>query len=142
MKPIPAAPGETNDGFNANWLRLVALWGLCAAYLQGAYEKISNFSGALAEMQHFGLMPAAPLAVVVILIELLGSAMVLTGFYRYVGALTLAGFTLASSFIANRFWEVGPPARFPLENAFFEHLGLVGGLLLVAWLDLRTRTRP
>jgi hypothetical protein len=27
------------------------------------------------------------------------------------------------------------PERFMLENAFFEHLGLAGGLLLVAWID-------
>lgn len=27
-------------------------------------------------------------------------------------------------------------ARFGAENAFFEHLGLVGGFLLIAWLDL------
>jgi hypothetical protein len=26
-----------------------------------------------------------------------------------------------------------------IENAFFEHLGLVGGFVLVAWLDLRQR---
>jgi uncharacterized membrane protein YphA (DoxX/SURF4 family) len=32
-----------------------------------------------------------------------------------------------------------PPARFMIENGFFEHLGLVGGFLLVAWLDLRQR---
>jgi hypothetical protein len=24
-----------------------------------------------------------------------------------------------------------------VENSFFEHLGLIGGFLLVAWLDLR-----
>ena len=36
-----------------------------------------------------------------------------------------------------RFWAVGAPDRFMLENAFFEHLGLAGGFLLVAWVDLR-----
>jgi hypothetical protein len=25
------------------------------------------------------------------------------------------------------------------ENTFFEHLGLVGGFLLVAWLDVKER---
>ena len=25
-------------------------------------------------------------------------------------------------------------------NSFFEHLGLVGGFVLVAWLDLKERT--
>jgi hypothetical protein len=29
--------------------------------------------------------------------------------------------------------------RFMAANSFFEHLGLVGGFLLVAWLDLREK---
>jgi hypothetical protein len=29
------------------------------------------------------------------------------------------------------------PDRFMVENAFFEHLGLIGGFLLVAWHDLK-----
>src|SRR5215471_4289669 len=85
-------------------VRLIALLGLCAAYLQGGIVKATDFSGAIAEMQHFGLAPAAPLAIAV---------------------------------IALRFWEM--PAgheRFMAANAFFEHLGLVGGFLLVAWHDL------
>ena len=42
---------------------------------------------------------------------------------------------------ANRFWEMQPPQRFMVENSFFEHLGLIGGFLLVAWLDLRKSYR-
>jgi uncharacterized membrane protein YphA (DoxX/SURF4 family) len=41
-----------------------------------------------------------------------------------------------ATFIANRFWELPMPERFMSENTFFEHLGLVGGFLLVAWHDL------
>jgi uncharacterized membrane protein YphA (DoxX/SURF4 family) len=48
-------------------------------------------------------------------------------------------FTLIVTFVANRFWEISLPDRFMIENAFFEHLGLVGGFLLVAWYDLRER---
>jgi len=44
------------------------------------------------------------------------------------------------TFIANRFWEIGLPERVMLENSFFEHLGLIGGFLLVAWHDLRGPT--
>ena len=29
--------------------------------------------------------------------------------------------------------------RFMAANSFFEHLGLVGGFLLVAWLDLQRK---
>jgi len=72
-------------------------------------------------------------------IELVGSALILSGVYRWLGALGLAGFTLIATFVANRFWEIPQPDRFMVENAFFEHLGLVGGFLLVAWYDLRER---
>lgn len=51
--------------------------------------------------------------------------------------MVLAGFTLMATFVANRFWEVTGMARFGLENSFFEHLGLVGAFVLVAWLDLQ-----
>jgi hypothetical protein len=44
--------------------------------------------------------------------------------------------TLFATFLANRFWEMQPPQRFMVENSFFEHLGLIGGFLLIAWLDL------
>ena len=57
--------------------------------------------------------------------------------YRWLGALGLGGFTLIATFVANRFWEIPQPDRFMVENAFFEHLGLVGAFLLVAWYDLR-----
>ena len=44
---------------------------------------------------------------------------------------------MIATFIANRFWELPMPDRFIVENSFFEHLGLVGGFILVAWYDLR-----
>ena len=116
----------------------IALLGLCAAYLQGGIVKATDFNGAIAEMQHFGLAPAALLAIAVIALELGASAMILTGFYRWLAALALGGFTLMATLIALRFWEL--PAgheRFMAANAFFEHLGLVGGFLLVAWHDLK-----
>ena len=119
----------------------VALLGLCAAYLQGGLTKILDFEGAVAETRHFGLEPAAPLAAATIMTELCGSALILAGVFRWLGALWLAGFTLLATFLANRFWELAPASRFMAENQFFEHLGLVGGFLLVAWLDLRQAGR-
>ncbi|NVM90587.1 putative membrane protein YphA (DoxX/SURF4 family) [Variovorax sp. SG517] len=121
-------------------LRWVALLLLCAAYLQGGLNKAMDFDAALAEMNHFGLSPAGPLAVAVIVLELGASALILTGRLRWLGALALAGFTLMATFVALRFWQmpVGQE-RFMAANSFFEHLGLVGGFLLVAWLDLKER---
>lgn len=117
-------------------VRWLALLFLCAAYLQGGFNKATDFGSAIAEMNHFGLSPAGPLAAAVIVFEVGASLMILTGFYRWLGALGLAGFTLMATFLANRFWELAMPERFMVANSFFEHWGLVGGFLLVAWHDL------
>lgn len=126
--------------FGSAALRFVAYLGLCAAYLQGGLVKLTDFSGAIGEMQHFGLAPAPLFAVLVIALELGASAMILIGRLRWLGALALGAFTLLATLLALRFWEL--PAgqeRFMAANSFFEHLGLVGGFLLVAWLDLREK---
>jgi len=120
-------------------VHFIALLGLCAAYIQGGLDKLLDFNAAIAEAQHFGLPFATAAACATIVTELAGSALILTGVYRWLGALSLAGFTLVATFVANRFWEMQLPERFMVENSFFEHLGLVGGFLLVAWLDLRER---
>ena len=120
-------------------VHFIALLGLCVAYIQGGLTKLLDFNAAVAEAQNFGLPFAAAVAGATIVTELAGSALILAGVYRWLGALWLAGFTLVATFVANRFWELLPPERFMIENAFFEHLGLVGGFLLVAWLDLRQR---
>jgi uncharacterized membrane protein YphA (DoxX/SURF4 family) len=127
------------DLFESPVIRWVALLLLCAAYLQGGFDKAADFGGAVGEMQHFGLAPPALFAVMTIVLELGASLLILTGFYRWLGALALAVFTLMATFMAARFWELPPPQRLPAANTFFEHLGLVGGFLLVAWHDLRER---
>jgi uncharacterized membrane protein YphA (DoxX/SURF4 family) len=120
-------------------VRWVALLGLCAAYLQGGIVKLTDLQGAVAEMNHFGLSPAMPFAIAVIAFELAASVAILTGYWRWLGALALGAFTVAATCMANRYWELGPAERFSAENAFYEHLGLAGGFLLVAWHDLRDR---
>lgn len=119
-----------------HWLALLAL---CAAYLQGGLQKAWDIHAAVAETAHFGLSPAVPLTVLTIVLELGASVAILAGRGRWIGALLLCVFTLAATFIANRFWSMPEPERFAVTNAFFEHIGLAGGFLLVAWHDLRQR---
>ena len=125
--------------FTTRAVHWLALLFLCAAYLQGGFNKATDFPSAIAEMNHFGIAPAGPMAAVVIVFEFGAALMILTGFYRWLGALGLAGFTLMATFVANRFWEMAMPERFMVANSFFEHWGLVGDFLLVAWHDLKGR---
>lgn len=136
------SPPTTQDGtrisfLNTPFIRGLTLAAIYAAYIQGGLVKVLDFNGAMAEMAHFGLQPAALFASLVIVLELGASALILTGFYRWLGALALAGFTLAATLMANRFWEMSPPERFTGMNGFFEHIGLAGALLLVALYDLK-----
>jgi uncharacterized membrane protein YphA (DoxX/SURF4 family) len=117
-------------------LRWIVMLFLCSAYLQGGLTKTFDFGAAIAEMKQFGLKPAGPLAIAVIVLEIGASLLVLSGFFRWAGALILGGFTLFATLLANRFWDAPLPKRYVTENSFFEHLGLVGGFVLVAAYDL------
>jgi uncharacterized membrane protein YphA (DoxX/SURF4 family) len=120
----------------------IALLALCSAYIQGGLTKLFSFDGAIAEMSNFGLTPPVPFAIATIVLELAAPLAILSGRYRWLGALVLAGFTLMATFVANRFWELPPPQRRMTANAFFEHLGLAGAFLLVARHDARGRGHP
>lgn len=131
------------DGGLSTAILFLAHLGLCAAYIQGGLVKLTDFPGAVAEMEHFRLRPPALFAALVMAVELVASVMVLTGLLRWLGALSLAGLTILSTLIALRFWEEpAGEARRASANAFFEHLGLAGGLLLVAWVDLTRNSDP
>jgi len=120
-------------------MRMLFLLMLCAAYIQGGLQKLFDYGGAVAEMQHFGLPLPAVAAAAVIVLELAASAMIIAGWKRWLGAAALALFTLAANFMANRFWDLAGHERMMSANGFFEHIGLVGALLLVAWLDWKEK---
>ncbi|WKL13689.1 DoxX family protein [Comamonas testosteroni] len=128
--------GALHAAATAPWVQSLALLCLCAAYLQGGWYKSLNFRGAVAEVKALGLTPAAPIAAAVLVLQLAASALILTGWYRWLGALALAGFTVLAALLADRFWVAPQAERQRAANAFFEHWGLVGGMLLVAWHDL------
>jgi transmembrane protein len=113
------------------WLGCLAL---CAAYLYSGFSKVLDFPGAVAEQAHFGLQPATLTAMAVIVTQLGGSALVLfgRGLWRAAGALGLAGFTAVATVIGHAFWNMQGMERFHNANAFVEHIGLIGGFLLVA----------
>ncbi|MGV8937385.1 MAG: DoxX family protein [Allorhizobium sp.] len=122
-------------------LYTAALVALCSAYIQGPIVKILDFQGAIGEMVHFGLQPAAAFAIGVIVFELLMSALVISGVYRWFAALALAVFTLMATFVALRFWQLPPGMeRTMTMNGFFEHLGLVGAFIAVAAHDFTNCT--
>jgi len=118
------------------WLALLFL---CAAYIQGGYEKTFHFQAALTELEHFGLPPSPLLVWSSILVEWGAPLLILLGYWRWLGALVLAGFTCYATWLANRFWAVPSADALKMAEAFYEHVGLVGGFVYVALADLRKK---
>jgi uncharacterized membrane protein YphA (DoxX/SURF4 family) len=112
---------------------------LVSAYLLGAIVKLADFPGAVAEQAHFGMHPPMLWAIVTIAVELIGPALILSGRLVWLGAGMLGVFTGLAAITANAFWTMQGTERFAATNAFFEHLGLIGGFVLVAML---TEQRP
>ena len=119
---------------SAYWLARAAL---CFAFVYSSAAKLLDFDAALAEQTHFGLSPPAVFAAATIAVQLGGSALELLGrgWAAIFGALALAGFTALATVIGHPFWrETGVP-RFADLNAFLEHIGLIGGFALIAWIE-------
>lgn len=119
-------------------LRHPATWFLARLALVGAYllvgvVKASDWHSAVAEQAHFGMHPPALWAGTTILVELMGSLLILSGRFVWFGAGMLGVFTFFAALTANPFWTLpSGQERFMATNAFFEHLGLIGGFVLAA----------
>lgn len=97
--------------------------------------KIADFGSAVGEATHFGLQPAALIAMIIILLQIGGSAAVILGRGVWLGAGALGVFTALANVVGHAFWTIPDPmARFHDMNAFTANLGLIGGLVLAAVL--------
>ncbi|WP_068090104.1 DoxX family protein [Novosphingobium rosa] len=117
---------------------LIARLALSSAYLLGGVVKLTDFPGAIAEQAHFGMPYPTLFAILTIAVELIGPALILSGRLVWLGAGMLGVFTALAAITANAFWTMPTgPERFGATNAFFEHIGLVGGFILTALLARR-----
>jgi len=114
------------------WIWPAARVALVSAFLIGGLTKLSDFSAAIAEQEHFGLHPGWLWAALAIIIELGGSALVMLGRLVWLGAGGLGILTAVAMLTANDFWHLTGHDRFMALNAFFEHLGLIAGLVIVS----------
>lgn len=124
-------------------LNLLARAALVLPFVISGVTKIADPAGAFAEARHFGLQPALIVVIVTICVQLGGSALILWGRWAWLGAAALGVFTLAATLIAHDFWNMTEPmARLQNRNIFFEHLAIVGGLILAAMLTQSDTSCP
>ena len=135
MQPsVSSAPSWVSVILRSHGTFLAARIGLSSAYLVGGLVKLFDFQGAVAEQQHFGMYPAAFWAILTIAVELIGSAIVISGRLVWLGAGLLGVFTGLAAMVANNFWTMQGDACFAATNAFVEHIGLIAGFVLAAMM--------
>ncbi|WP_426410018.1 DoxX family protein [Bradyrhizobium ganzhouense] len=123
------------------WLLPTARVALVSPYLIGGIQKLADFPAAVAEQAHFGLQPAWLWAAAAIVVELGGSLLVVANRLVWLGAGGLGVLTFVAMLTANAFWLSTGHERFMAINAFFEHLGLIAGLVIVTICAEKTQPR-
>lgn len=112
----------------------IALLALAAPFLVSGIGKALHFTAAVAEIRQLtDLEPAPAVAACVILVQLIGSALLLAGGrWTRPGAGLLAAFVAAATVVAHSWWSKAGLERFRDFNAFWEHIAIIGGLVLAS----------
>ena len=109
---------------------------LAAVFLYSGVDKLWHWRSSIEDVSSDGLPWPAAFAGATVFTQLVGGCLVATGFLAWLGALLLAGFTIAATLVGHRFWlRRGSEFAHELTTSL-EHVAIVGGLLLLCLLDL------
>jgi uncharacterized membrane protein YphA (DoxX/SURF4 family) len=113
----------------------IALFCLAAVFLYSGVDKLWHWRSSVEEVRGDGLPWPAAFAGATVFTQLVGGCLVATGLLAWLGALLLAGFTVAATLLGHRFWlRRGAEFRHELTTSL-EHVAIVGGLVLLSLLD-------
>ena len=114
---------------------LIARLCLAAVFLYSGVDKLWHWRSSIEEVKSNGLPWPAVFAGATVFTQLVGGCLVAIGLLAWLGALLLAGFTVAATLLGHRFWlRRGAEFRHELTTSL-EHVAIVGGLLLLFLLD-------
>ena len=109
---------------------------LAAVFLYSGIDKLWHWRSSIEEVKSDGLPWPAFFAGATVFTQLVGGFLVATGFFAWLGALLLAGFTVPATLLGHRFW-LRHRSEFRHElTTSLEHVAIVGGLLLLFLVDL------
>ncbi|RAI02553.1 DoxX family protein [Acuticoccus sediminis] len=108
--------------------------GLALPFAVSGVVKLLDWPGAVAEAAALGFAAPALVAAATIATQLVGSALLLSVRWCWLGAGILAVFTAAATVIAHAFWAADGAERAHQLATFLEHVAIVAGLAAAAIL--------
>jgi putative oxidoreductase len=110
-------------------LLLLARLAIAAIFVQSGFGKLAGLAGFTAGLEGMGVPLAAVLAPLGATVEFFGGLALVLGAWTRPAAVLVAGFTVAATLIAHRFWDYPAEQQAMQTIQFMKNLAIVGGLL-------------
>lgn len=107
---------------------------LAAIFVRAGYGQLATTAATATMMAAHGIPLSGVLVYGAIALELIGGLMLMAGLYARWAAGALCLYTLALALIFHAYWAMPAVEARIQRGAFFEHLSMMGGLLVVAAL--------
>jgi len=105
---------------------------LAAIFLIAGIRKIMAFAGTVGYFTKLGFPAPEAMAVLAILVEVGGGALLILGWQTRRIAWLLIAFVVIATFMAHRFWQFDAAQYANQMNHFLKNAAIVGGLLYAA----------
>lgn len=109
----------------------------CGIWIAAGLYKLTHFQHTVDEMTGLGIPFAKPILPIVIMLELVGSAMIIVDYYVWGVAIAWLVFLVPASYIYHmRFILENGTIVFPQFITFFKNVSIAGGLIALILLDM------
>jgi putative oxidoreductase len=105
---------------------------LAAIFLVAGIRKIMAFAGTVGYFTKLGFPAPEAMAVLAILVEVGGGALLILGWQTRRIAWLMIAFVVIATFMAHRFWQFDAAQYANQMNHFLKNAAIVGGLLYAA----------
>jgi putative oxidoreductase len=110
-------------------LLLLARLAIAAIFVQSGFGKLTDLGGFIAGLEGRGVPLATVLGPLGAAVEFFGGLALALGAWTRQAAILVAGFTVAATLIAHRFWDVPAEQQAMQSIQFMKNLAITGGLL-------------
>jgi putative oxidoreductase len=105
---------------------------IAALFLPAGIAKLTAFDGSVNYFASIGIAMPAIAVVATIIVEVLGSLLLVIGYKTRIIAIGLAIFTLIASVIGHAYWLAPAEQAYVAQLLFYKNIAIIGGLIILA----------